>query len=374
MAESVECVVVGAGVVGLACARALALQGREVLVIDAEATIGAGTSSRNSEVVHAGIYYPQGSLKARLCVAGREALYAYARERGVEARAIGKIIVATDAEQIGTLHTLREAAERNGVHDLRWIDQAEAAELEPEVRCVAGLFSPRSGIVDSHALMLAYQGDLEAHGGMVALSTPILGGAVTGNGIRLETGGAEAMTLDCRLLVNSAGLHAPDLARGLEGFPAEHVPVPYLAKGNYFSLVGVRQPFKRLVYPVPEPGGLGIHATLDLAGQVRFGPDVQWVDRIDYTVDASRQAAFEKAIRTYWPGLPDGALQPSYAGIRPKITPPGAAAADFVVQTPADHGVPGIVNLFGIESPGLTSSLAIADYVASSLEDRRAAA
>ena len=374
MAESVECVVVGAGVVGLACARALALRGREVLVIDAEATIGAGTSSRSSEVIHAGIYYPRDSLKARLCVAGREALYDYARERGIEARAIGKIIVATDAEQIGTLHTLREAAERNGVHDLRWIEHAEAAELEPEVRCAAGLLSPRSGIVDSHGLMLGYQGDLEAHGGMVALSTPILGGAVTEGGIRLETGGAEAMTLDCRLFINSAGLHAPALARLLAGFPIEHVPTPYLAKGNYFSLVGVRQPFKRLVYPVPEPGGLGIHATLDLGGQVRFGPDVQWVDRIDYTVDASRRAAFERAIRQYWPGLPDGVLEPSYAGIRPKIVGPGASAADFVIQGPEVHGVPGVVNLFGIESPGLTSSLAIGDYVAASLEDRRAAA
>ncbi len=374
MAESVECVVVGAGVVGLAVARALSLAGREVLVIDGADHIGSGTSSRNSEVIHAGIYYPAGSLKARLCVAGREALYAYAAERGVEARAIGKIIVASDAGQVGTLHELKASAERNGVMDLRWMDRAEAAALEPQVRCEAALFSPRSGIVDSHGLMLAYQGDLEARGGMVALATPILSGAVSERGIRLETGGPEPMSLDCRILVNAAGLHAPDLARALAGFPAAHVPTAYYAKGNYFSLVGVRPPFGRLVYPVPEPGGLGIHATLDLAGQVRFGPDVQWVDAIDYTVDASRLPAFERAIRHYWPGLPDGALQPSYAGIRPKIVGPGIAAADFVIQGPAEHGVPGLVNLFGIESPGLTASLAIGEHVVGTLEGRRAAA
>ncbi len=374
MAERVECVVVGAGVVGLAAARALALSGREVLVIDGADHIGSGTSSRNSEVVHAGIYYPPGSLKARLCVAGREALYSYSAERGVAARATGKLIVATDPGQVGTLHALKATAERNGVADLRLIDRAEAGELEPQVRCEAALFSPRSGIVDSHGLMLAYQGDLEARGGMVALSTPIAGGAVSGSGIRIETGGAEPMSLDCDLLVNAAGLHAPDLARTLAGFPAAHVPRAYLAKGTYFSLVGVRQPFRHLVYPVPEPGGLGIHATLDLGGQVRFGPDVQWVERIDYAVDATRRAAFEAAIRRYWPALPDGALEPSYAGIRPKISGPGEPAADFVIQGPDEHGIPGLVNLFGIESPGLTASLAIADEVVARLDGRRAAA
>jgi L-2-hydroxyglutarate oxidase LhgO len=373
VSESVDCVVVGAGVVGLACARALALAGREVIVIDGADHIGSGTSSRNSEVVHAGIYYPQGSLKARLCVAGREALYAYAASRGVEARAIGKLIVATNADQIATLHALRDSAARNGVA-LDLIGKAEAAALEPQVRCEAALWSPRSGIVDSHALMLAYQGDLEAHGGMVALSTPILRGSVTGDGIVIETGGPEPMTLACRTLVNAAGLHAPELARSIAGFPIERVPRDHLAKGTYFSLVGVRQPFRHLVYPVPEPGGLGIHATLDLGGQVRFGPDVQWIDRIDYAVDDSRRPAFERAIRTYWPGLPDGALEPSYAGIRPKISGPGEPAADFMIQGPADHGVPGLVNLFGIESPGLTASLAIADHVAATLQGRQLAA
>ncbi|HYF56160.1 MAG TPA: FAD-dependent oxidoreductase, partial [Salinarimonas sp.] len=270
-------------------------------------------------------------------------------------------------DQVATLHAIREAAARNGVA-LSLIDRAAVAALEPEVRAEAALLSPRSGIVDSHALMLSLQGDLEACGGMVALSTPILAGRVAEDGVHLRTGGAEPMDLACRTLVNAAGLHAPDLARTLQGFPEAYVPRPHLAKGTYFGLVGVRAPFRRLVYPVPEPGGLGIHATIDLGGQVRFGPDVQWIDRVDYSVDASRRPAFEAAIRTYWPGLPDGALEPSYAGIRPKISGPGEPAADFMVQGPRDHGVPGVVNLFGIESPGLTSCLALADLVAATAQ------
>jgi L-2-hydroxyglutarate oxidase LhgO len=372
--EAVDAVVIGAGVVGLAVARSLALAGREVLVVEAADAIGTETSSRNSEVIHAGIYYPHGSLKARLCVAGKQALYAYCAERGITARAIGKLIVATDEEQIAVLKNLREFAEGNGVLDLRWLGSAELHQLEPEVRGVAALLSPSSGIIDSHALMLSFQGDIENHGGMIAFGSPAGGGEITEDGIRLLVGGAESIEFMARTVVNAAGLWGPALAERLEGFPKKHIPPTFFARGVYFGLTGVRPPFRRLIYPVPEPGGLGIHATIDLGGQVRFGPDVEWIARPSYEVDPARAARFYAAIRTYWPGLPDGALEPAYAGVRPKITGPGEPAGDFVIQGPRQHGCPGLINLFGIESPGLTSCLAIGDYVATMLQDAPALA
>jgi L-2-hydroxyglutarate oxidase LhgO len=366
MAEAVECVVIGAGVVGLAIARALALAGREVLVLEQERWIGSDTSSRNSEVIHAGLYYPQGSLKARLCVAGRHALYAYCAERGLAHRRTGKLLVACKDEEIAVLQGVKKRAEANGVDDLQWLGASAVRALEPELSCVAACLSPSTGIIDSHALMLSYQAEAEAAGAMVVLRAPVLGGRVAGSGFALEVGGAEPMTLETELLVNSAGLHAPALSRSIAGIPPASIPQEYFCRGVYFTLSG-RQPFRHLLYPVPEGAGLGVHLTLDLAGQARFGPDVEWIDGIDYTVDPHRGDRFYAAIRTYWPTLKDGALQPGYAGIRPKISPPGAPAADFVVQGPAEHGVPGLVNLYGIESPGLTASLAIADHVASLL-------
>jgi L-2-hydroxyglutarate oxidase LhgO len=360
--ESVDCVVVGAGVVGLAVARALALAGREVIVLDAAEAIGTETSSRNSEVIHAGIYYPAGSLMARFCVAGRRALYAYCAERGVAHRNCGKLIVATSEEESGRLAQIKARAEANGVEGMRLLSSAEAVALEPNLACTAALLSPTTGIIDSHSYMLALQGDAENQGAVFVFHSPVRAGRVTDGGIEIEVGGAEPMALSCRLLVNSAGLHAPALARRIEGIPAEAIPSEYYAKGNYFTLAG-RSPFTRLIYPVPVPGGLGVHLTIDMGGQAKFGPDVEWVQGIDYSVDPGRSQSFYAAVRRYWPALHDGALQPGYCGIRPKIVPPGAPAQDFVVQGPETHGIAGLVNLFGIESPGLTASLAIADHV-----------
>jgi L-2-hydroxyglutarate oxidase LhgO len=370
--EQVDAVVIGAGVVGLATARALALAGREVLVIEAADAIGTETSSRNSEVIHAGIYYPQGSLKARLCVAGKEALYAYCGERGVAAKRLGKLIVAIDEDQVTTLRGLRAFAERNGVHDLVWIDDGELARLEPQVRGVAALLSPSSGILDSHGLMLSLQGDMENAGGMVVLQSPVGGAEIVEERIRLSVGGREAVDLLARTVINAAGLWAPALAERFEGLSRRHIPRTWFARGVYFTLTGTRSPFQRLIYPIPEPGGLGIHATIDLAGQVRFGPDVEWIERPSYEVDPARGARFYDAIRTYWPALRDGALEPSYAGVRPKLSGPGEANVDFLIQGPRQHGIPGLVNLFGIESPGLTSCLAIGDYVAAMVQDEPA--
>ena len=366
MIERVEAVVLGAGVVGLAVARALALAGRDVLVLEAAGGIGTVTSSRNSEVVHAGIYYPTGSLKARLCVAGRIALYDYCAAHGVPVHKLGKLIVASDPAESGRLETIQAQAAANGVA-LTHLSGDEARAFEPALRVDSALHSPETGIIDSHALMLAYQGELEAAGGAIAVHAPVLGGAVEDTGIRLDVGGEAPMALACDILVNAVGLHAPDVARSIAGIPSQTIPRAYLCKGSYYGLQG-RPPFSRLIYPVPEPGGLGVHLTLDLGGQARFGPDVEWVDREDYDVDLGRAAGFYAAIRRYWPGLPDGALVPGYAGIRPKISGPTEPAADFSLAGPAVHGIPGLVNLFGIESPGLTASLAIGDAVLAALD------
>jgi L-2-hydroxyglutarate oxidase LhgO len=365
--DEVECVVVGAGVLGLAAARALALAGREVVVVERAPTIGFETSSRNSEVIHSGIYYPKDSLKARACVEGRARLYRYCDERGVPHARLGKLIVAAREEEVPALEKIAAAGSANGVLDLEWLDGAAARRLEPELDCVAAILSPSTGIIDSHALMLAFEGEAEAAGAIVALRTPVEAARATNRGFELRLGGPEKARIFCRFLVNSAGLEAPLFARAIEGMPQEHVPPAYFCRGVYFTLSG-RAPFRRLVYPVPEPGGLGVHITLDLAGQARFGPDVEWIDGIDYAVDPRRGDKFYAAIRRYWPRLEDGRLQPGYAGIRPKISGPTEPAADFVVQGPQIHGLPGLVNLFGIESPGLTASLALADEVVAKLE------
>ncbi len=364
--DEVEAVVVGAGVIGLATARALALAGHEVIVLERADGIGSETSSRNSEVIHGGLYYPAGSLKATSCVAGRERLYAYCRENGVPHARLGKLIVATDESEIPGVEKIEAAARANGVGDLEWLSAAEAGRLEPELRCVAALLSPSTGIIDSHALMLAYQGEAEAAGAFLAFRAPLLSGRMRGDGFEIAVGGAEPTTIRCRLLVNAAGLAAPAVARAIEGVPPDSIPPAYFCRGVYFTLSG-KTPFRHLIYPVPVPGGLGVHITLDLAGQARFGPDVEWIDRVDYAVDPRRGDAFYAAVRHYWPGLRDGALMPGYAGIRPKISGRDEPAADFVVQGPAEHGVPGLVNLYGIESPGLTASLPLADEVVKEL-------
>ena len=358
--EELDAVVIGAGVVGLAVARELALAGSEVVILEAEDAIGTHTSSRNSEVIHAGIYYPKGSLKARSCVAGKELLYEYCVAHGVPHRRAGKLIVASDQNQIGELEQIQKKAHANGVSDVVWMTRPQALALEPELACVAALYSPSTGIIDSHALMLAYLGDAEARGAMLGVKSPLVAADAVDDGFVLHIEGADPVK--CRRLVNSAGLRAPSVAKRIEGYPADLAPPEYYAKGNYYSL-NRKSPFSRLVYPVPEPGGLGVHVTLDLAGQARFGPDVEWVERIDYQVDAKRSERFYAAIRRYWPGLPDGALLPGYAGIRPKTAGPGEPAPDFAVQGPRAHGVPGLVQLYGIESPGLTASLALAAMV-----------
>ncbi len=360
MSIDVDCIVVGAGVVGLAVARALALSGREVMVVEAAEGIGTGTSARNSEVIHAGIYYPAGSLKAKLCVEGRQLLYAYCDARGVAHKRLGKLIVATSDDEIPVLDDIRAKARINGVDDLELLSAAQARALEPALSCTAALLSPSTGIVDSHGLMLAYQGDAETAGAQCVFHTPLQSGRVRDSGgFDLQFGGTEAMALSCNVLVNASGLHAPSLARCIAGIPASSIPPEYLCKGNYFTMQG-RAPFSRLIYPTPHHAGLGVHLTLDLGGQAKFGPDVEWIDHEDYTVDPKRCEGFYEAVRTYWPGMPDHALAPGYAGIRPKISGPRDPAADFMISGPATHGVPGLLNLFGIESPGLTSSLAIA--------------
>lgn len=366
MSEQVDCVVVGAGVVGLAAARALALAGRQVMVLEAAEAIGTGTSSRNSEVIHAGIYYPKGSLKAQLCVQGRQQLYDYCAERGIAHQRCGKLIVATREDQREQLQAIAAKAAANGVDDLRWLEATEAMAMEPALQCVAALHSPSTGIIDSHSLMLALQGDLENAGGMVVCHASVREAAVAPDGIWLRT--SDGTELTARAVVNAAGLHAPALAACIQGLAPQFVPRAFYAKGSYFTLSG-RAPFSRLIYPVPEAAGLGVHLTLDLGGQAKFGPDVQWVDDPDdLQVDPARAEGFYAEIRRYWPALADGALSPGYAGIRPKISGPGEPAADFVIQGPDLHGVPGLVQLLGIESPGLTSCLAIGKRVACLLQ------
>ena len=362
MSDHAECVVIGAGVVGLAVARALAESGHEVLVLEAEAAIGTGISARSSEVIHAGLYYPQGSLKAQWCVEGRERLYAYCVEHGVEHRRCGKLIVATDTAERAQLDHIEASARANGIADLRRLEAAEAVALEPALRCTAALYSPSTGIIDSHGLMLSLQGDIERAGGIVVCRTPVLGGRGRAGSVQLRIGsGTQCHTLIASQVINCAGLAAQAVARTL-GVPQASIPPLHYAKGSYLSLTGA-SPFTHLVYPVPESGGLGVHLTLDLAGRARFGPDVEWVTSLDFEVDRERTVRFSAAIRRYWPDLPEGALQPAYAGIRPKLVGPGAPGADFCVQGPREHGIPGLVNLFGIESPGLTAALALARSV-----------
>jgi L-2-hydroxyglutarate oxidase LhgO len=360
--ETADCVVVGAGVVGLAVARTLAIAGREVLVLEAEQRIGEHTSSRNSEVIHAGLHYQKGSLRQFLFPRAADLLYAYCASHDVPHRRIGKLVVARNPEEAQRLRAHMAHATAAGVRDLEWLEPYEAQQLEPNLACHAAYHSPWSGIVDSHALMLAYRAELEANGGMVALRSPVTGGVIEPEGIEIKVGGPEPTALRCKMLINCAGHGAPTLARALANFPTGTVPRGYFRRGIYFSVTS--RPFKRLIYPIHGAGGMDIHAVIDLAGNVRFGPDAQWVDHIDYTVDPARADAFYRSIRGFWPALPDGALSPAYAGVRPKISGPDEPAADFVISGPADHGIANLVNLFGVESPGLTASFAIGEYVA----------
>ncbi|BAL25302.1 NAD(P)/FAD-dependent oxidoreductase [Azoarcus sp. KH32C] len=370
--QAVECVVIGAGVVGLACARALAQAGREVVILERETAIGTGISARNSEVIHAGLYYPPGSLKARLCVEGRQALYQYCAEHGVAHARCGKLLVATKPEQTEALRQIGARAAANGVADLVELDRAQIRELEPALDAHAALLSPSTGIVDSHGLMLALLGDAERHGAMLALASPVLGGRRDGNGIVLRVGGEDEMEIRARWVINAAGLDAVALGHTIGGAAPEALPKAWFARGVYFTLNG-KAPFSRLIYPIPEPGGLGVHLTLDLGGQAKFGPDVEWIEKPDYSVDPGRAERFYTAIRAWWPQLEDGRLSPGYAGVRPKIAGPGMPDADFRIDGPAQHGVAGLIHLFGIESPGLTSALAIAQHVVAILADRQAA-
>lgn len=367
MVEQVDTVVIGAGVVGLAIARSLAIAGDEVLILEREDAFGTITSARNSEVIHAGIYYAKDSLKARLCVAGRRMLYDFCAERGIPHQRCGKLIVACSEDELDQFAGIARRAWDNGVEDLRQISREEALALEPELECRGALLSPSTGIVDSHGYMLALLGEAEAHDAMLVLNTGVESVDVLPDGFLIRTGGEHATELKARKVVNSAGLAAPHLARAMTGLPTAAVPRQWIAKGNYFSLSS-RAPFERLIYPAPVAGGLGIHLTLDLSGRARFGPDVEWIETEDYAVDPARGEVFYAAIRRYWPGLPDASLLADYSGIRPKLTRQGEKhAADFRISGASDHGVPGYVGLYGIESPGLTSSLAIADHVRDTL-------
>jgi L-2-hydroxyglutarate oxidase LhgO len=365
--DKVECIVLGAGVVGLAVARALALRGHEPIILDAGPIIGSGTSSRNSEVVHAGIYYPADSVKARACVEGKARLYQLCEERGVPYRRCGKLIVATNADQEAGLGELKRKATANGVDDLVELSRAEAIAMEPQLTCTVALLSPSSGIVDSHGFMLALQGEAETHGAMTLLNTSVESARADDDGVVLTLVGGEQIRTS--MLVNALGLNACQFARDMGPPFSMTAPTPYFAKGNYFAL-NAKAPFSRLVYPMPETGGLGVHITIDLNGRARFGPDVEWIDTLNYDVDAKRADVFYDRVWAYWPGLPDGALVPDCSGIRPKITAPGEAAADFRIDGPEVHGVPGVVHMFGIESPGLTASMTLADMVADRISDR----
>ena len=359
----VDCIVIGAGVIGLAVARALARRGREVVILERERQFGMHTSSRNSEVIHAGIHYEPGSLKAKLCVSGRDLLYRYCAERGIGHRRCGKFTVATSEEQLAVLQQIEANARANGVFDLEWLDAEQAARAEPQLTCVRALSSPSTGIIDSHAYMHALLADAEASGAVVAYGSTVTALVPARAGIEIHVGGA-VPAARAGLVVNCAGLHAHEVAAAFEGFPAERIPKVSYAKGSYFALSGA-SPFSRLVYPAPRAGGhLGIHMTIDLAGAARFGPDTEWVESIDYSVDPQRVSIFAEVIRSYWPRLDAARLYPAYAGIRPKISGPGEATRDFCISGPEDHGVAGMVNLFGIESPGLTASLALGEYIA----------
>ena len=374
--EHVDCVVVGAGVIGLAVAREMALQGRETILLERENAFGTISSARNSEVIHAGIYYPKDSLKAKLCVEGNRLLYEYCRDHQVATQRYGKLIVATDPSQMNDLQALLYKAQNNGVPEIKMITEQEAKSLEPKLQCVAALLSGSTGIVDSHAYMLSLLGGFEDAGGMVAYQSPLMNAKPIGdqarNGYVLTIGGADGMQISTKLLINCAGMSAPAVAQKIEGLQRENIPKAYFAKGNYFSLSG-KSPFNHLIYPTPEPGGLGVHLTLDMAGQAKFGPDVEWLDiereeQIDYTVNPKRGDGFYEAVRRYWPELKDGSLQADYSGVRAKIVPPNAPAGDFCFDGPQDHGLEGLYNLYGFESPGLTSSLAIAKYLESQMK------
>jgi len=369
--EQVDCVVIGAGVIGLAVAREMALQGRETILLERESAFGTISSARNSEVIHAGIYYPKDSLKAKLCVEGNRLLYEYCRTHQVSTQPYGKLIVASDDSQLDDLQAILYKAQNNQVPDIKMISGDEAKALEPQLHCSGAILSSSTGIVDSHGYMLSLLGGFEDSGGMLAYQSPLIGARPVGTnaseGFILEIGGADGMQIQTRLLINCAGMSAPAIAQKIEGLAPEHIPKAYFAKGNYFSLSG-KSPFTHLIYPIPEPGGLGVHLTLDMGGQAKFGPDVEWLDiegegQIDYTVNPSRGDGFYEAVRRYWPGLKDGSLQPDYSGVRAKIVPPNAPAGDFCFNGPQDHGLQGLFNLYGFESPGLTSSLAIAKHL-----------
>ena len=362
MSNDVECLIIGAGVVGLAIARRMAMAGKSVLVLEANEGIGMEVSARNSEVIHAGLYYPKGSLKAKFCVEGKQQLYAYCADKGINHQRLGKLLVATHSEQIQKFEQIKQSARANGVDDLENLDQAQAQALEPNLHCVAALFSPSTGIVDSHGLMLALQGDAEHHDAQFVFRSPLLGLRVTPSGFICQVGGDEATEISSDMVINAAGLHAPALARQFNGLDPHYIPQDYYCRGTYFSLSG-KTPFQHLIYPMPSSSGLGVHLTLDLGGQAKFGPDTEWINGIDYALDESRIDSFYQAVREYWPELKDGSLQPAYTGIRPKIVGPHEAAADFMIAGPKSHGIKNLINLFGIESPGLTSCLAIADYV-----------
>jgi L-2-hydroxyglutarate oxidase LhgO len=368
--EQVDCVVIGAGVVGLAVAREMALQGRETILLEREKAFGTIASARNSEVIHAGIYYPKDSLKATLCVEGNRLLYEYCRSHQVATQAYGKLIVA-DESQINDLQAILYKAQNNNVPEIKMISGVEAKQLEPKLKCAAAILSSSTGIVDSHGFMLSLLGGFEDAGGMIAYQSPLISAKPIGNaaegGFELEVGGPAGMKIQTKLLINCAGLSAPAVAQKIEGLDQNQIPKAYFAKGNYFSLTG-KSPFHHLIYPIPEPGGLGVHLTLDMGGQAKFGPDVEWLDieteeQIDYTVNPTRGEGFYEAVRRYWPELKDNALQPDYSGVRAKIVPPNTPAGDFSFNTPQDHGLQGLYNLYGFESPGLTSSLAIARHL-----------
>ena len=357
------CIVVGAGVVGLAIARAMASKGLETIVLESQTAFGQGVSARNSEVIHAGLYSPPGWRKTRACIDGRRQLYAYAARRGISHRKLGKLVVANGADGDAQLDQLLQRARANGVEGLQLLTAAQAMALEPALCCTSALWSAESGVIDTHGLMLSLLADAEAQGASIAYRSPFESAGPEAGGWRVHTGGDEPFQLRTQWLVNAAALQAQDVAARITGYPPKRIPPRHWAKGNYFKLQG-RAPFSRLIYPVPVPGGLGVHLTLDLQGQAKFGPDVEWVDALDYRVDPRRGDAFYAQVRRYWPALPDGALVADYAGIRPKLSGPGEPARDFEVDAPADHGLPGLVQLFGIESPGITASLALADEVA----------